>query len=135
MLIVDLHTLEAVNLLDLTNQVIGQVFNALQPEDIVGIRLAVSDSLAANNLLALEHVEMTPLRNQLLVTLAVLFSKDQATLALGFLAEADRTRVLGHDRRILWLTRFEQVGHTRQTTGDIAGLGRRLWDARDDITH
>jgi hypothetical protein len=53
---------------------------------------------------------------------------DQALLALGVLAEADDTRALGEDRRILGLARLEQVGHARQTAGDVAGLRGLLRD-------
>ena len=60
---------------------------------------------------------------------------DQALLALGFLAEADDARDLGQDRRFLRLARFEQVGHARQTTGDVAGLRRFLRDLGDHVAH
>ena len=60
---------------------------------------------------------------------------DQALLALGVLAEADDARDLGEDRRVLRLARFEQVGHARQTTGDVAGLRRFLRDLRDHVAH
>ena len=58
---------------------------------------------------------------------------DQAALALGLLAEADRARVLGEDRRVLRLAGLEQVRHARQTAGDVAGLRGLLRDARDDV--
>ena len=66
-LVVDLDALEPVDVLDLAHQVIGELLDALQPQDVVRIRLAVGDDLAADDLLALEHIEVPPLRNQLLV--------------------------------------------------------------------
>ena len=39
----------------------------------------------------------------------------------------------GQDRRLLRLARLEQVGHARQTAGDVAGLRRFLRDTRDDV--
>jgi hypothetical protein len=98
-LVVDLHALQAVDVLDLAHQVVRQRLDALQAQDVVRVRLAVGDHLAALDLLALEHVEVPPLRDQLLVLLALLVGDDQAALALGFLAEADRARELGEDRR------------------------------------
>ena len=71
--------------------------------------------------------------NQLFVLVAVRVLDDQALLALGVLAEADDARTLGQDRRILRLAGLEQVGHARQTTGDVAGLGRFLRDLGDDV--
>ena len=56
------------------------------------------------------------------------------TLALGFLAEADRTGVLRHDRRILRLAGLEQVGNTWQTTRDVTRLRRFLRNTCDDVT-
>ena len=56
------------------------------------VRLAVGDHFALLHLFAFEHVEMAPLRNQLLVLVGASFRRDdQTALALGFLAEADRT--------------------------------------------
>ena len=88
---------------------------------------------AALHVLAFEHVQLAPLRNQLLVLLALLVGDDQAPLALGFLAEADRARVLGEDRRVLRLAGLEQVRDARQTAGDVAGLRGFLRDTRDDV--
>src|SRR5690606_27013834 len=39
----------------------------------------------------------------------------------------------GQDGRLLRLARFEQVGHARQTAGDVAGLGRLLRDTGNDV--
>ena len=98
------------------------------------VRLAVGDDFATLDLFTFEHVQVAPLRNQLLVLLTLLVRDDQATLALGFLAVADRARVLGEDRGVLRLASFEQVGHSRQTAGDVAGLRRFLRDTRDNVT-
>jgi hypothetical protein len=65
----------------------------------VRVRLAVGDHLAPLDLLALEDVQVAPLRDQLLVLLALLVGDDEAALALGLLAEADGAAVLGEDRR------------------------------------
>jgi hypothetical protein len=66
------HALQPVDVLNLAHQVIRQRLDALQAQDVVRVRLAVGDHLAADDLLALEHVQVPPLRNQLLVLLAVL---------------------------------------------------------------
>ena len=99
------------------------------------VRLAVGDDFTAFHGLALEDVELAPLRDQLLVLLGVVAGDDQAALALGLLAEADRAGLLREDRRVLGLARLEQVRHARQTAGDVAGLGGLLRDAGDDIAH
>ena len=46
----------------------------------------------------------------------------QPTLVLVVLAELDPALDLGDDRRVLGPARLEQLGHPRQTAGDVAGL-------------
>src|SRR5690606_14673849 len=95
----------------------------------------VGDDFTLGNLFTFEHVQVTPLRNQLLVRIAAIDrGNDQATLALGFLAEGDSAADFCQNRRLLRTTRFEQVGNTRQTTGDIAGLGRFLGNTCQHVT-
>src|SRR6185437_12682628 len=133
-LVVDLHALQAVDVLDLAHEVVSQRLDALQAQDVVRVRLAVGDHLAALDRLTLEHVELAPLRDQLLVLLAVVARDDQAPLALGLLAEADGARLLREDGRVLRFPRFEEIRHARQTAGDVTGLRRLLRDAGDDVT-
>src|SRR5690606_32842052 len=93
------------------------------------------------DVLALEHRHLAPLRNQHFVVRAaverihaICRRDDQAALALGFLAEADGARNLRQDGRLFRFARFEEVGNTRQTTGDVAGLRTFLRDTRDNVT-
>src|SRR6185503_3272087 len=106
-LVVDLHALQAIDVLDLADEVVGQLLDALQPQDVVRVRLAVGDDLAAQHLFALEDVQVAPLRDELLVLLTLVVGNDETALALGLLAEADRARVLGEDRRVLRTARLE----------------------------
>ena len=66
-LVVDLHTLQPVHVLDLAHQVVGQRLDALQAQDVVRVRLTVRDDFAALDGFTLEHVQLPPLRDQLLV--------------------------------------------------------------------
>ena len=70
-LVVDLHALQAVDVLDLAHEVVRQRLDALQTQDVVRVQLAVRDDFAALHGFTLEHVELAPLRDQLLVLLAV----------------------------------------------------------------
>ena len=134
-LVVDFHALQTVNVLDLAHEIIGEILDALQTQDVMWIRLAVGDNLTPDDLLAFEDVQVAPLRDQLLVTLTGVVRDDETALALGFLAEADRTGVFSHDCRVLRLAGLEQVGNTWQTTRDVTRFRRFLWNARDDVTH
>ena len=82
----------------------------------------VGDDFAARRLFALEHVQVAPLRNQLLVLFALLVSDDEATLFLGLFAELDGARVLGENRRVFGTARLEKVRDARQTAGNVASL-------------
>src|SRR5207245_9675299 len=72
---------------------------------------------------------------QLLVLLAVVGGDDEAPLAFGLLAETHGARALREDRRILGLACLEEVGDTRESSGDVARLGGLLRNARDDVAH
>src|SRR6056297_1899314 len=132
-LVVDLHALEPIDVLDFLHQVIGQRLDAQQAKNVVRIELAVDDGFALLHVLAFEHLDLTPLRNQIFVRIALLVGNHQALLALGLLAVADGTRGFGKHRRFLRTPGFEKVGHARQTTGDVAGLGRFLRNARQNV--
>src|SRR5690606_16071061 len=113
------------------DEVVGERLDALQAQDVVRVWLAVGDDLAADHLLALEHVEVPPLRDQLLVLLPFLVRDDQAALALSLLTEADGSRELGEDRRILRPPRLEEVRDAGQTARDVARLRALLRQPRD----
>ena len=122
MLVIDLHSLQPVDILDLANQIVRQPFNALQAQDIVRMRLTICDHLAASDRLPLEHVEVPPFRNQLLMPLTVVLGNDQPALTFGFLTEAHGTGVFCENRRFLGLAGLKQIRYPRQPAGDIASF-------------
>src|SRR5260370_28902652 len=54
-------------------------------------------------------------------------------LALADFAVLDHAFDLGDDRGFPWLSRFEQLDHARQTTGDVFGLGSFTRDFRQYV--
>src|SRR3546814_565279 len=98
-LVVDLHALQAVDVLDLLGQIDGQRLDAQQAQDVLRARLAVHHGLALLHVLAFEHDDLAVLGNQLLVLVAPGAADDQALLALGVLAEADSAGLFGQDRK------------------------------------
>ena len=58
---------------------------------------------------------------------------DDAALGLVVLAELDAALDVADDREILRLARLEQLGHARQTAGDVAGLAALPRDAREHV--
>ena len=108
--------------------------HALQPQNVVRVRLAVGDDLTLLHVLALEHADVAPLRDQLLVPShrpsVVITSRCLPLVSLPKLTVPDASARM---RRLLGLARLEQVGNPRQTAGDVAGLGRLLRNTRDDV--
>ena len=96
-------------------------------------KLAVHQHLALLDVLTLEHVDVTKLRNQRFIRFTFGIGDDQALLALGFLAERYGTGHFRENCRLLRLARFEQIGNARQTTGDVAVLGGFLRDLGEHI--
>src|SRR5882672_6141973 len=76
---------------------------------------------------------MLALRDQVLALLADFRSHFDLALALGVLAETDLAVDLRNDRELLWLACFEQLRNSRQTAGDVLGLGRLARNLRDHV--
>ena len=75
------------------------------------------------HVLALEHVRCCATSESAFHrALAVLVGDHQARLPLVSLPKLT-VPCVGQDRRLLGLARLEQVGHPRQTAGDVPGLG------------
>ena len=123
-LVVDRHALEPVDLLDLVDQVVGQRLDAENAQDVVRRRVAVEQILAALDDVAFLHGEVLALGHQVFHRLRILsFRRDgDAALVLVVAPELDPARGLGDHGVVFGTARFEQLGHARQTTGDVAGL-------------
>ena len=78
---------------------------------------------------------MTPFRDQLFVVLTLRRRDDQTLLTFRLLTKAHSTCALCQNRRLFRLTCLEKVSNPRQTTRDIARLGRLLRNTRDNVTH
>ena len=134
-LVVDLHALQSIDLLDLVDQVLGQLLDAQHAQDVVRHRVAVDQEIAALHVVAFLDGDALALRDQVLDRLRTLaFRHDQdAALVLVVLAELDAARDVADDREVLGLARLEQLGHARQTARDVAVLAALARDAREDV--
>src|SRR3546814_12848243 len=88
---------------------------------------AVDNHVTLVDHLAIVNQNLLFLGNQELVAYTFQIGDDQTLLALGVLAERNRSGDIGKHAGILGRTRFEQFGHTGQTASDIARLLRFLW--------
>ena len=135
MLVVDHDALQAVDFLDLVDEVGSQCLDALDRKDVVRRRVAVEDVVALLDVVAFLKMERLALRDQVFDRLEPSFMRldEDAALVLVVAAETDRAIDFGDDRVILRTARFEQFGHARQTARDVLGLGAFQRDTRDDV--
>ena len=97
------------------------------------VRGAVHQGLAGADPVALVHADVLALRDQVLLGLAPVFrGDDHPALAAAVRPELHDAVDLGDDRALLRLARLEELGHPRQTAGDVLRLRRLARDLRHD---
>jgi len=89
----------------------------------VRVERAVHERFARLDALAFLHVDVNAAGNGVFFFRAVIGLHIEFALALGDFAELDRAIDFADDRGFMRLAGFEQFDHTRQTTGDVFGLG------------
>jgi hypothetical protein len=112
----------AVHVLHFIDDVARQLFDTQQTQDVLRIGRAVHNRFALVHHLAFVHQDVLFLGHEFFPDLAFGIGDLQADLALGLLAERHSTGHLGQRALVLGRTRFEQLGHARQTAGNVAGL-------------
>jgi hypothetical protein len=138
-LVVDLHALQAVHLLHFVEQVLLHRTRALDAQNVVRVHRPFGQTVTGAHAVALVHTQVLAGRHFVqLLRLRIVHAPHRAfdargaheDLALAALdvAEADEAVHLGNRRRILRLAGFEELGHTRQTAGDVARLVRLTAD-------
>ena len=130
----NLHTLQAVNLLHFLDDVASQGFDTLQTQDVVRINRAIDNGFTTVHHLTIVHQNLFFFRNQGFYCDAVGIGDDQALFAFGFFTEGNSTRHFCQHTCVFWCTCLEQFCYARQTTGNVTGFGRGLWDTRQYIT-
>ncbi len=114
MLVVDRHTLEAIDLLDLVHQIGGEFLDALDRQDVVRRRIAVDDEVADLDRVPVLQVDVLALGDEVLDRVrTVVRGQCQAALVLVVAPEQDRARFLRDDRGVLGAARLEQLRHAR----------------------
>src|SRR5688500_489471 len=137
-LVVDLHALQAVNLLHFVEQILLHRARTLDAENVVRIHRTLGETVARSHPVTGVHAKVLAGRD--LIELSRILSirrrvlRHDSDLALAALdvAESHLTIDLGDRGRILRTARLEQLGNTRQTTGDVASLVRFAADLSED---
>ncbi len=122
-LVVDLHALKTVDFLDFVDEIFCQWFDAQHFENVVRVRATRNQRIALLDEIAFLHVDHLGLGDQVLDWIALFRNDRDLALGLVFANEFDLAGNLGNDRIVFRNTGFEQFGNTRQTAGDVAGLG------------
>ena len=123
MFVVDIHTLQAVNLLNLVDEVLLQFLLTQNSEDVVRVARTIHQRFTGPDALARLYVDMHASRQGILTLFLVVGYDIDFALALDDLTVADHAVDLRHDGRFLGAPRFEEFDNTRQTTGDVLRLG------------
>ena len=110
-LVVDLHALQAVDVLHFIDDVAGQLFHAQQAQDVLRVGGAVHDALALVDDLAFVDEDVFLLGDEFFPHLAFGVGDLQADLALGFLAEGDGAGHFGQHALVFGAAGFKQLGH------------------------
>ena len=132
-LIVDLHTLEAINLLDLVDDVLGKLFNTFEAKNIVGTHGPSETTSPFSALAPLQRRQHDATWESSLVVIGTIGQQlpsvgviTKRRLPLVSLPKATVPDISAKNGRLFGLTRFEQVGNTRKTTGNVTSLGTFL---------
>src|ERR1700722_10517949 len=123
-LVVDVHTLEAVDLLNCVDEVsLGELF-AENREQVVQVQRTVDQSLTGLDVVAFLNVDVDTARNRVFLRGLAVFAFDvDLAHALGDIAVTNRTVDFADDGWILGLAGFEEFDDARETTGNVFRLG------------
>src|ERR1700730_1983397 len=132
-LIVDGHALQTINFLHLVHEIALKLAIAEDGQVVVRIRRAVHQRLARLDPVAFVDRDVLAARDQVLLGLPIVGTDDDLAHALDEAGELNRAVDLGDDCLLLRLACLEQLGHPRQTAGDVLRLGRLARDLRDDV--
>jgi hypothetical protein len=132
-LVVDRHALRPVDVLDLAQQVVLDVVLAVDAQDVVRDERTFDEGLARAHAVARCTRRCLPCGTRCSRSTPPSPLTRIVRLPRFFFADLDHAVDLGHDRRVLRPSRLEQLGHARQTTGDVLvppDFARRLGEQR-----
>src|SRR5688500_7443444 len=130
--------MQAVNLLHFVEQILLHRARTLDAENVVRIHRTFGETVARSHPVAGVHAkvlagrDLVQLSRILCIRRRVLRHHSDLALAALDLAEPDLTIDLGDRGRIRRTARLEQLGNTRQTTGDVASLVRLTRNLGED---
>src|SRR5262245_16401517 len=121
-LVVDLHALQAVDLLHFVEQILLHSARPLNAQNVVRVDGPLGEAVTGAHLVAFMDAQVFADRNFVYALRSGCWDHDDLTLTALDLAEANRAIDFRDDRRVFRPACFEQLGHARQTARDVAGL-------------
>ena len=130
MLVVYLHTLQAVNVLHLVDDVLLHGRRALDGQDVGRGDNAVGQRCAGTHGIVLLNQNLLGERHEVLALLAGLGCNDNLAVATLYLAHGDLAVDFADNGRVGRVAGLEELGDTGKTSGDVTGLahGTRYLD-------
>src|SRR5439155_4009626 len=133
-LVVDVHALEAVNLLNGIDQVRLRELFAEDREQVVQVERAIDEGLAGFDVVAFLNVDVHAAGNGVFLGgLAILAFDVDFAHALGDIAVTDAAVDFADDRGVLGFASLEELDNARETAGDVLGLGGFARDLREHV--
>ncbi len=134
-LVIDLHTLQAIHVLHFVDHVIGKRLNAHDSKNIVRRRVAIHDIVAFLDVITFDHWNVLAFWHHVfhwLQTFIRRFDTD-AAFVLIVPSKAHIAIDFGDDRVVFGATRLKEFRNPRQTTRDVLGFCTFTRDTRNNI--
>ena len=121
-LVVDLHTLQTIDVLNLVDNVLLNGGRALDGENVVGSDDSIGERCAGAHGVVLLHKDLLGEADEVFLLVAGLGGDDDLAVTALDLTHGDLTIDLGDDCGVARVAGLEELGDTGQTSGDIACL-------------
>ena len=123
MFVVDLHTLQTIHVLNFIHDILLNSCRALDGEDVARRDDTVRERCACTHGVVLLHQDLLGKADEVLTLLTRLRSDDDFAVTALHFTHGDLAVDFADDGRIAGVAGFEELGDTRQTTGDVTTLG------------
>ena len=133
-LIVDLHTLQTVNVLYLINDVLLHGCWTFDCQDIRWCNFTVRQGCASTNSVVLLNKNLTWQRNKILALLTGLRCNNNLTVTTLQFAHSYLTINFRNNSRCWWVTSLKEFLYTWQTTSNTSGAKHRTWNTDKRFT-
>ncbi len=135
MLVVDLHTLQAVDVLNLVDDVFLYGCGTLDGQDVGRSYGTVGERRTGTNIVVVLYQDLLGDGHKVLADIAHLGGDGDFAIATLEASHGDDTVDFGNDRGIAGIAGLEQLGHTRQTTGDVTATANDTGYLDKDFAH